>query len=61
MRNSISKPLGYKYIGKKIDIYVNGIYRHSTNQSQTCKEAKARYIEQFKLKDSEVKAAFAKV
>jgi len=29
----------------KINIYVNNRYECSTNQSKTCKEAKAKYLE----------------
>ena len=34
---------------KKIDLYFNGDYIYSTNQSKTCKDAVLSYIEQAKL------------
>jgi hypothetical protein len=35
---------------KKIDLYFNGQYISSTNQSKTCKEAKEKYLK--RIKDS---------
>jgi hypothetical protein len=55
----MNNSLGYIYNEKKIDFYLNGEYKHSTH-AKTCKEAKARYCEQFKLNPLTVKASFSK-
>ena len=45
----------------KIDIYVNGIYNCSTDQSKTCKEAKQKFLSILKHSNNEdVKCHFAK-
>lgn len=33
----------------KIDIFYHGSYQCSTDQSKSCKEAKAKYIERYKI------------
>ena len=51
----------YKETNKKIDIFVNGIYKCSTNWSKTCKEAKHKFLLKENYLDiSQVKALFAK-
>lgn len=37
-------------MNKKINLYFNGDYVCSTNQSKTCKEARARYLETLEIK-----------
>lgn len=37
----------------KIDIFVNGMYACSTEQSKTCKQAVKRYCEKWVIGDSE--------
>jgi len=51
----------YKETNKKIDIFVNGIYKCSTNWSKTCKEAKEKFLEKNpELKNEKVEAYFSK-
>ena len=46
---------------KKIDLYVDGVYRCSTNQSKTCKAAIVRLKQLYAIyEDSKVTARYAK-
>jgi hypothetical protein len=42
----------------KIDIFINGRYVTSTDQSKTCKEAKEKYSKRFALAQDEKLTAF---
>lgn len=46
----------------KIDVFVNGVYLHSTDWQKTCKAAIARAIELYPaLKSDKVTANFARI